>query len=381
MKIFLGLFRSDDKFYSCFYLDTFIQKYGNKYDIYIIQLNGIPDSFLPNIKRISIEDFFNVKDRAVVIFQGIWDSFRVPSNMKSLVLSYYSAGAIYPYLTNQHRYLTITNGIDTYLCNYVNHNYDLTEVGEKCIGDIQIESILNTKNLPEYDIVYFPNFIANQASANHNWKREYEIVYNVLSKYSSKYKVITLPHPAYRENYIINGIKWVNGHFNLKNDLYIPKAKVIINSCKSFIGLSMFFNRPLIHFSESYQENQKYNPLVEEYVNKWSYKITNLTEDALTKAIEEALKDTKEEERKLANEKYCKEMFSYDAKSPTDRLEEIIFDYLKYDLNEKMEEYLKDIEKHRKIIDDEKYYKETFSHDAKSLTDRLEKIIDECIQK
>lgn len=323
MKVFICC-KEKSNHTKTFPLDKLIDMFKHKYEF--IMVKGY-DGSRPDLPRIEKRDLLKIKEKCVIIFTEIWDVFSVPSNIYSICLSYYSPSVACKSIDEQHQILIRNHKINAYCVNFTHKSYH-PHVNEKCIGDIHIDNCLHMSNLPTYDIVYFPNFIGIQTDKlrNLNYEIEFNVVYNVLQRYKDKYSVITLPHPHHASLYSTHGAKFVNPHFGLRNIDFIPNAKVIINSCKSFIGVSMVFNKPLIHLQESLTTTDAtYLPIIEEFVKEGSYLITHLTEQSLEEALDHALNnDIKREVRTAIHEKYAKEIYSPDEESPTERLEKII---------------------------------------------------------
>lgn len=305
-----------------FHLNKFIDMYKNKYDIcfvkdYDLHIEGIP--------LISKDEVLNTKERAAIIWSEQSLIFDVPKNIYGIVLSYYSYG------TSDTKYINVVDSnlrkhnIDAHVLNVESEEFLYPYFHARAIGDLQIDNIFYLNDFPQFDIVYFPNFAGNWCTLqNANLKKESRVVYNVLRKYADKYSVITCPHPeSIRSPKVLNSFKFVNMHFDMKNDTLIKNAKVIINSCKSFIGLSCFFNKPLIFLKESCRFDLL--PPLDAFVQVASYSIDPITEESLTTAIECALhNDTKCEVRSAMSSIIKHIMYDSTKPSPTERLEKII---------------------------------------------------------
>ena len=152
--------------------------------------------------------------------------------------------------------------------------------------------------------------------------KETKIIYNILQKYANKYSIITLPHPSEKRGYFMNGFEFINPKFNNNNIEFIPNAKVIINSCKSFAGVCLTLNKPLIHIAA--HSPITFLPCIEDFVKKGSYYLTEFNEKTFEEALISALNDEKKEIRNEIVAKYRKEIYDENVESPTEKLKNII---------------------------------------------------------
>ena len=266
-----------------------------------------------------------------IILQTVWYEHKLPEKFKTICLCYYSPSNNDNKDYHDRLIKKMSQKNIYYLLNFTHKDYYNYPFNNKyLIGDIHIDNLLYMKNLPKVDIVYFPNYAVqchengnNQnVLANNSMYVESKIIYNVLQKYKNKYSIITLPHCNNITHYYLNGFKFINPKFNNNNIEFIPNAKVIINSCKSFAGVCMTLNKPLIHIAAN--SPITFLPCIEDFVKKGSYYLENFNEDTFEEALISALNDEKYEIGNEIDNKYKKEIYDENIESPTEKLKKII---------------------------------------------------------
>lgn len=322
-----------------FALDKFIDLYNKCFDICFIK-EYTPMKFLEKYPTISLKTiaYLNggIKKKSCMLIT-VWGSIPKIPGVLSITLSYFS-----PFNNAEHYKCMIERGLSIhkhiFLMNFTKIDYYNWNINNKyLIGDIHIDNLLYKKVLkydfPKYDIVYFPNYICYGHTTVDMYKRndnqsectykESSIINKVLKKYLNKYSVVTLPHPYTDHNMLLNGIEYINPMYNKNNIEFIPNAKVIINSCKSFAGVCLTLNKPLIHLGCHLKTTVL--PIFEDFLNIGSYNITEeLTEENFEKCLIQALNDEKKELREQFVNKYAKEIYDPELESPTDKVKNII---------------------------------------------------------
>ena len=336
---------------NCFALDKFIDLYGVYFDIYFIK-QYTPTKFLGKYPTISLETIIyldiDIKKKSCILVTKWMEIHNIPGILE-IYLSYFSPfNKTFYYMSNIENKFNDTGCF--FLMNFTNTDYyNLNITNKYLIGDIHIDNLLyKEKNLkidfPKYDIIYFPNYISsghqiaitNKPNENNTQNAYYQnelenyytykeshIINNVLKKYSNKYSIVTLPHPAYHHKVLLNGIEYINPVFNKNNIEFLLNAKLIINSCKSFAGVCLTLNKPLIHLGCHLKTTVL--PLFEDFLNIGSYNITEeLTEENFEKCLIQALNDEKKELREQFVNKYAKEIYDPELESPTEKVKNII---------------------------------------------------------
>lgn len=318
---------------SQFPLDKFINLYKSCYNICF--LHGFKPNRYPNYKEIPKEFLIQTKNTnniiILVVRWHILKSFTFLFKFNIILLTYFSPCNIEEnwYLITMREYFNKIPKL--HLClNLLKHDYyGYYNKFKYLIGDIHIDNLLYKQNLPEYDIVYYPNFNMTYHAydkqntlTNCHLYKETEIIYDILQKYKNKYSIITLPHPSEKQSYFTNGLKFINPKFNHNNIEFIPKAKVIINSCKSFAGVCMTLNKPLIHIAD--HSPITFLSCIDEFIKKGSYYLTEFNEKTFEQALMSALNDEKKEIRNEIVDKYRVEIYDENMESPTEKLKKII---------------------------------------------------------
>lgn len=341
---------------NCFALDKFIDLYGDYFDICFIK-QYTPTKFLEKYPSISLESLIylndNIKKKSCILTTKWMEIPNIPGIL-GIYLSYFSPFNKPLYYTSNIEYKLNDEGC-CFLMNFTNTDYYQLNITNKyLIGDIHIDNLLYKKrnfktNFPKYDIVYFPNYISSghqpaltgkpnedniqntyyqNELENYYTYKESRIINNVLKKYSNKYSIVTLPHPAYHHKVLLNGIEYINPVFNKNNIEFLLNAKIVINSCKSFAGVCLTLNKPLIHLGCHLKTTVL--PIFEDFLNIGSYNITEeLTEENFEKCLIQALNDEKKELREQLVNKYAKEIYDPELESPTEKIKNIIDSLLK----------------------------------------------------
>lgn len=318
---------------SQFPLDKFIDLYKSYYNICFLQ--GFKPNKYKDYKEIPKEFLIQTKKTDNIIILTIrWhilETFTFLFKFNIILLTYFSPCNLEEnwYIIKMRDYFTKIPKL--HLClNLLKYDYyGYYNKYKYLIGDIHIDNLLYKQNLPKYDIVYFPNFFMTHHAyvkmntlTNCHLYKETEIIYNILQKYANKYSIITLPHPSEKRGYFMNGFKFINPKFNNNNIEFIPNAKVIINSCKSFAGVCLTLNKPLIHIAA--HSPITFLPCIEDFVKKGSYYLTEFNEKTFEEALISALNDEKKEIRNEIVDKYIKEIYDENIESPTEKLKNII---------------------------------------------------------
>lgn len=321
-------------------MEKFIDLYNNEFDICFIQ-EYTPIKYLKKYDIISLETLINLKEdikkqSCILITQ--WYSVKKIPGILEIALCYFSSFNQAPhYMVVMENFLNNLNRI--VLLNFTNTDYYNLNTTKYLIGDIHIDNLLYKKNilkknLPRYDIVYFPNYAYNEhaiqlekhitdENQNRNLYKETSIINNVLKRYSKKYSIITLPHPNGVVSDVLNGFEFINPVYFRNGIDFIPNAKVIINSCKSFAGVCLTLNKSLIHLGCHLKTTVL--PIFEDFLNIGSYNITDeLTEEIFEDTLKRALNDEKREIRQQFVDKYAKEIYDENLKSPTEKIRDII---------------------------------------------------------
>lgn len=344
-KIFIAGRKGNQE--NSFALDKFIDLYNKHFELCFIK-DYIPTKYLNKYPVISLEALIclndKIKKKSCMLIMEWWSIPNIPGIL-GVYLSYFS-----PFNSSDHYKYNIENKLNddgiVFLMNFTKTDYYNWNVNKRLIGDIHIDNLLYKKevlklNFPKYDIVYFPNYIYINHVLNNITKtykhdenqntclyKESSIIIKVLKKYSNKYSIITLPHPLTDHNYLLNGIEYINPVYNKNNIEFLLNAKVIINSCKSFAGVCLTLNKPLIHLGTHL--NTTVLPLFEDFLNIGSYNITEeLTEENFEKCLIQALNDEKKELREQFVNKYAKEIYEPELESPTEKVKNIIDSLLK----------------------------------------------------
>lgn len=279
-------------------------------------------------ETISNDEMKKINEKTIVLVQCYYRTRIINNkNLKYITLQYFIPSIISNYNPQNWLYKNTIS-----LINFTKKNNFYTGIP---IGSIQVDNLLYKKNLPKYDIVYFPNYPTKSHSdielSNLKLLKETSIINKILKKYQNKYSIVTLPHPGiFICNRGRNSNEYINPKFNFNNEEYIKNAKVIINSCKSFISLSMCLNKTIIHIKDSLLPNLL--PNMDEYVKKGNYYIPNLTEENFELCLKCALAGIKEEEKNYYYNKHIKEFYDVNEKSPTEKLIDIInYEYENFD--------------------------------------------------